>query len=460
MFYWKEEIDHFRQREWYMDCVSMKLTQNIAQAPKQFIGHGYFRQREDGSIAYRIYPTSVVGVEETKLFKSSLGPPGVIISADRYFRLEAVARNGTCWEVEETIPDVGASFIGSTASYIVGGVADEMRTSRKLPQSNKKFALTMMFFEEVEFLCNASTETSTNDGEEIWSSSKLDTAKFQTNFGDFQISGRPGMVVVKVLADNVFPQDFETRITEALMLVFAKPLSWNIVITVNDDSETFRVRAKPKIIHATQPRPIFRDYQDIDMCGELWRLFKKYLDLVCMHSEEEFHPCSRHLYGVLEASAGGITAWGLSLGVAVEGIVKEMFPEAGTPIEGLRGLMAPLTTYCLNCPEIPAGQLGDSVKKRLQGMIGQLPNISAKDKLYALAKEKIINEAQIKSWSELRNSSAHGASPGSFETQKLLDLCYHVTVLMYHLIFKASGYEGMYEDYSTPGWPTKQYPLT
>ena len=55
------------------------------------------------------------------------------------------------------------------------------------------------------------------------------------------------------------------------------------------------------------------------------------------------------------------------------------------------------------------------------------------------------------------NTSAHGETPGSENLQALVDLCHKVTVLMYHLIFRAVGFEGAYIDYSTHGWPLKHY---
>src|SRR5262249_54431354 len=41
--------------------------------------------------------------------------------------------------------------------------------------------------------------------------------------------------------------------------------------------------------------------------------------------------------------------------------------------------------------------------------------------------------------------------------QTLVDLCHKVMVLMYHLIFRAVGFEGVYIDYSTHGWRPKRY---
>jgi hypothetical protein len=457
MFLLEKEVERFRRGDWEVDCVSMTLTQNGAQPPAQFVGQGYLRQNEAGTIRYQIYPTTVTNVSPHAGLQP-IGVPGVIIGADRFYRLEAVAQDGICWEVERTIPEMGGSFIGGIFHHLVGGAATEMRFSRPFPVPLPKFYLTMVFFVEAKIPCNARTETTTViGGEQRHTSSNLDLARFGTRFGEFRVSRREGMVVVEIEADAAFPAHFESRVTEALMFVLTKPLYWNVIERFEGGTEAFRVRGAPQVIDARLPRPVTGPYEDIDTTGEVWRLFEKYLALVCTHPGANFHPCSRHLFGVLEASAGGITARGLALGVAAEGIAKEMFPAAGAPMAGMNTLVAPLRAHCLAWGGFPAGELGESVKKRLPGMIGQLLNVSTKDKLHALAKEKAIYEAHIKSWSDLRNTLAHGVTPGSADIQKLFDLCQQVTVLMYHLIFKAAGYEGLYEDYSAYGWPTKRY---
>ena len=47
-------------------------------------------------------------------------------------------------------------------------------------------------------------------------------------------------------------------------------------------------------------------------------------------------------------------------------------------------------------------------------------------------------------------------SAGKVESNHV-DLCHKVMVLMYHLIFRAVGFEGVYIDHSTHGWRPKCY---
>jgi hypothetical protein len=457
MFLNQDIVQQLRDGRWETDCVQMTLTQDEAAAPASFVGQGFLRQGAHGTIHYRLYPSAVVGVEPHAGLQPP-GVPGMLIEPHRFYRLEAYADNGLCWQVARTIPDIDVSHLDDGFHFLAGGKASEVSFTRPFPIPVTKFYLTMVFFVDVAIPFNARTVTTLNiAGQQHQSSSSLNVARVSTSFGEFRVSKKAGMVIVEVEADNAFPDDFENRIVEALGLVLATPLYWNAIFRVENGNETLRLRGRPHAVNAQLPRPVTGPHEDADTSGDVWRLFDRYLTLVCTHDGPGFHPCSRHLFAVLEASAGAITGTGLALGVAAEGIVKTLFPAAGTPMVGMAEIVTPLQEYCLAWPDIPGDERGESLTRRLPGMIGQLTNVSTKDKLYAVAKSKVVYEEHIKAWDKLRNTLAHGVTPGSKGIQKLVDLCNKVTVMMYHIIFRGCGYEGSYEDYSTYGFPTRYY---
>ena len=71
-----------------------------------------------------------------------------------------------------------------------------------------------------------------------------------------------------------------------------------------------------------------------------------------------------------------------------------------------------------------------------------------------------ITQEQRGAWSRLRNKLAHGEGLGSASLQEFLELSNMVLILFYHLVFFATGYQGKYTDYSTIGWPVKDYKAT
>ena len=192
---------------------------------------------------------------------------------------------------------------------MVTGSADEISTSLALLQGVS--SLKMMFFTEEKVPGNKSTEvtTVTPDGG-MNRVSKLDTAQFSTALGEFNIYNRPGMLLVEVVSSSPFPKHFETRITEALGFVLATPLVWNAIELTEDGTETVRLRGSNRVLDAKLPPPIVSG--TINMSGgDIWRLFDEYLTLVCKHTDGDFHPCSRHVFSVLEASEGASPRVGL-----------------------------------------------------------------------------------------------------------------------------------------------------
>ncbi len=380
---------------------------------------------------------------------------GRILGIDCYHRLDAHDMEGRIWRVEQTMPSPHTSYLGERQFRVVTGEAYELSTTRAQAQSVS--SLKMMFFTEERVPGNAWTEitTKTPDGG-CTRSSNLDTAVFNTVSCDFSIFNRPGMLVVTVVSPEKFPAHFEMRIVETLSFVLAKPLAWNVLELVELGAETVRLRGTQRVVDAKFQPPIATGTNDM-RGGDVWRLFDKYLTMVCARTMPGFHPCSRHLFSVLEASAGTINARGLALGVAVEGIAKDLFPNAAAQPTPLKPAVERLRTYFRDWPELNDEETEQALLVRVESALGRILEVNAKSLLYALEKIKAVYLSHIKSWNKLRNATAHGVAQGQGDLQQFYNLCDSVTVLMYTMIFHKIGYEGSYQDYSTHGWPKRYY---
>jgi hypothetical protein len=454
MFVNQDMIEKFRDGTWGVDCLAMKLGQTSAAGPTRFVGPGYLRQNPDGTVGYKLYPPPPA-VGSASLVPTALLQAGQLLGAHHYHQLEALDSTGVTWLVERTLPVPQKCSLSGRWYEVVSGTAHELNYRKSFIQGVS--SLTLVFFTEVEIPGNASTEVTTVvAGENTQRTSRLDVAKFSTALGDFLVYNRRGMLVVDVSAAGPFPPHFETRVTEALALVLAKPLVWNVAMLHDGGAETVRVRPGRDPMAASLPPPVLGG--KIDMSGgDVWRLFGKYLTLVCTHAGDGFHPCSRHLYSVLEASAGAISSRALALGVAVEGIAKDMFPEAGALPPTLKPTVRRLRKYLRAWEEFKDGSTKDALYDRVETMLGKLLDVGGASRLYALAQKKAVYEQHIRAWKDLRHAAAHGVTPSSDDLQVLVNLCNAVTVLMYHLIFRAAGYEGSYRDYSTYDYPKKRY---
>jgi hypothetical protein len=305
-----EIVEKLRQRTWYVDCFEMELGQGGPDAPPEYRGPGYLRQEADGSITFKVYPQALTDFNPRNLIPK-FSVAGQILGAEFFHHLKATDGAGNQWWVDRTLVSRDTKLVSGRAFQMVTGPVFEISTSRRLPQAVS--SLKMIFFTEERVPGNQSTEitTVTPDGG-VRKSSKLDTAQFSTAFGDFNIYNRPGIIQVEVVSHAPFPPHFETRITEALGVALAKPLDWNAIELTEAGTETVRLRGGNRVIDAKLPPPIVSG--TIDMSGgDIWRLFGNYLSLVCTHDGDDFHPCSRHVFSVLEASEGAISARGLAL---------------------------------------------------------------------------------------------------------------------------------------------------
>ena len=100
----------------------------------------------------------------------------------------------------------------------------------------------------------------------------------------------------------------------------------------------------------------------------------------------------------------------------------------------------------------------DSMKNRVLGMIGSFRIPSATDKMRVLVDKGVITDDQYSDWKKLRNPIAHSYLSTGIPTPDMIQLLQSCEVLFYHLVFRVIGYEGPYVEYSTLGWPLKEYP--
>ena len=173
---------------------------------------------------------------------------------------------GRVWRVEQTIPSPHTSYLGERQFTVVSGEVNFLSTTRSQVQSVS--SLKMMFFTEERVPGNASTEITTNtpDGSYI-RSSRLDTAVFSTDLGNFSIFNRPGMLVVTVVSPEKFPAHFEMRIVETLSFLLAKPLAWDVLELVEDGLEIVHLRGAQRVVDAKLQPPISTGTIDMSAPG-------------------------------------------------------------------------------------------------------------------------------------------------------------------------------------------------
>jgi hypothetical protein len=248
---------------------------------------------------------------------------------------------------------------------------------------------------------------------------------------------------------------FFVRVMEALSFALARRLYWNFVEEYRERKVVRRVRGEKQSDERHLPLAV----SELDFaCGRFtWDLFAKYLAFIYPHQGGGLHPCSGQLFAVYQAKQGTIESQALALGVAVEGLCRVLFPDYFAAPANLKKWVKSLRAHCESWDGFDDPTIRQLLFNRLIGFLGALKSSREKDTLVQLVAEGSLYVRHVKAWGELRHPAAHGATQGARPMQELVDLCHSVTVLIYHIIFKAIGYTGIYTDYSVYGFPLRRY---
>jgi len=146
-----------------------------------------------------------------------------------------------------------------------------------------------------------------------------------------------------------------------------------------------------------------------------------------------------------------IEAQALTIGVAVEAILKAEYAQYGMPDETFLSELKSLGEL------IEQQQFKSNIGKRVSGVLGNMAGSSAEDKMKALIHRGLITDHHKAAWKKIRHSAAHAEYLNPESLQEHFTLCNQVLALAYLLIFGAIGYEGEYTDYGDVGWPTRAY---
>lgn len=193
-------------------------------------------------------------------------------------------------------------------------------------------------------------------------------------------------------------------------------------------------------------------FHRLDEGGNIWRMFCNFFRRVHAENTPGWHPISCHIGSVIESSAASLDTEILALGVAVEGLVGECFPN-----------LAPVSADFLRELDLVQAAmrnvtLTDQSRARIAGSINAMRSPRNSDILRAFLANNNLPSDLFESWRRLRNTSAHGGGAGGRDIETILRLKSEVLSLMYSLVFAAINYNGLRTDYSLPGWPTRAWP--
>ncbi|MCK4795386.1 MAG: hypothetical protein KAV87_67275 [Desulfobacteraceae bacterium] len=304
----------------------------------------------------------------------------------------------------------------------------------------------------IEIPCNTVTESKTYVGDKIRQrSGKLNAARFSACNYEIEIRNEEDWLTLGVSSGlQKLPDFLELRVGEALQFVLARSLSWSMLEIYEGNKDITSIRPLPIGESKSRAQPAI-GYKRIDETGCVWKLYEKYLQHILSYSKPYWHPLSGFIHSVIEAMSGSLEAQALTLGVAVEGILRTEFADLALPGEEFENEIDKAKKL------INESSLENSVKKRGIGAFDAMLQPRAEDRLKELVKKGLIEKELVEAWRKIRHRSAHADIMNSIDTREFLKLYDRVNVLFNQLIFLAIGYTGKYTDYSTYGWPLKDF---
>lgn len=457
-----QEIDSLQHGTWEIDCHRMTLKSRDIKKPIIYSGAGYIKQTEDCQFTFKIFPHGQEQSSNRNTWDASL-QAGELIPDHAYYDFTATDYKGREWVSERLLePDTNRSVTGD---IIVEGKLAEISCEGQIPQNVKCNGSSLLFqvFDNFEIPCNERTlkKKSVAGGAQKSMFGSLNVWKFRCCGFDFLIVKEDGdLLKVHVSTDSQsLPDYFAERVIETLQFVLGHPITWEIQYSrLNHSTKCILRSQRLRRTNARFRPPLPPQWLISSKTNKITtihhrNLFERYLKHVINHGQPR-HPLWAQLNAVYEASdAMFIDAHTLTLTVAIESLLSIEFPNLGKPSKKELKAIQAAKEYFENWE----GDIG--TKNRIKGSIDSLSQPRAGDKMKALVKVNAITKKQWKAWQKIRNASAHAYQNNNLTHQKFINLLAEVEVLFYHLVFHTIGYKGKYMDYSSLGWPLKQYPL-
>lgn len=438
-----KDFEAIRQRTLTLDCPLMELVPVIKDSRNFYRGSGLISLGEKG-LEFKLYSNQPYRLEE--FLSRSAAKAGQLIEDLDYYVLHATDVSGRNWKSSRLLPR-----FRSGAGVVASGPVGEIKVFDHRKWSINRSLMRLRFFGDLELPFDKATYSETKvEGKTIIESSAYDSAFFECSSFDFFVRTSKGWSIVEVSKEvDKLPDTLSHQVEESIEFMLAHPARAAVVETFSATGIETSIRRLTEPITAKAMSPLGRSSSSYQK--DAWRLFDCFFRFIEPHVGTTRPPLSRILQYIVQMNHSTIDAQALGLGVAVEGLLKEVYPNIAPPTEGFLCELESAKVL------IESAMLSQSTSSRIIGSLGAMKESRAKDRLLALVDAKVITRAQYDAWNRLRNSSAHAEVHEL--SNEFLSLCWSVLVLAYCLMFNAIGYEGHYTDYGTPGWPERLYPL-
>jgi hypothetical protein len=442
----EKALNALAKDEFVMECKEISFIPVSPYAdPIIHTGPGSIMQQKDGTFLIKIYckkaidPKNVLGQFFERI-------PGRLIKDDEYYKTEIKDFTGNTWKTDPVLLQFIAGH--DFNSYIVEAHCRKLSTQVTAPMTPKADSISIFYRGNITIPSNTATKTETKIGERFAKKeSNLNVAVFDAAEMEFEVVSESDGLYLDAISKGLDPT-FSTalRISEALQFVLARKLNWSCIKIWQKNTQTTFVSAAQINQKKTRILPPLA-FSKLDKGGSVWALFDKYLIHTLKHTEKTWHPIFRRIQAVIASGEASIEAEGLTLSVAIEGLLNDSFRQVGIPDYEFKEKVH--DAYGIIC----RSDIDERIKRRMTGFVNNMVYARGKDRLNALQNDGLIEKKLIENWESLRNPSTHGDAPDLRELQEYIDKCDSTLVLFYQLIFLVIGYIGYYTNYTREGYP-------
>lgn len=434
----------FADQAFRIECSTMVLHARDGKPPIAQ-GPGEIWQDENGRLHFKIFINQQAYLS-ILTFISRPRQIGQLIPPEDYLTLEARAHSLAVWTSHQVMP-------GLSGAIVDGGLAKgplyDLVCSTEFGSSSDTATIAVRLKGKLDFPCNQGTETVIRvGGKDRAKSTALNAAFFETGSHKFNLlhEGEHTVLSLQLPLAEMTPHT-AMRMVEALQFVLGRELNVMSTETVANGQSDTRLISPRHGDGAIHPPLAF---SRVDEGGNIWRMFCDYFMFIRGSNEPQWHPITRYVGSVIEASSASIGTQVLALGVAVEGMAGEFF-EHLAPNDPQ--LLADITEAekALKVMELTS-------KARILGSLNAMKKARNSDIVREFVSQNGLDVGLFQAWRKLRNSSAHGDAD-AHEIEKLVKLRHETISLLYSMSFQVIGYAGPRTDSSLPNFPVTHWPI-
>jgi hypothetical protein len=411
-------------------CYDMRIEGWHDSGPPLLAGPGTISGTEHGAMTYTLFDQGAFASQAQAVSAIEEGR-----TKNEPFRLVAQAHNGIEWVGHWHFPFAERN---SPKGTLVSGEVSQLCALVEGPLGLSYTNQSRLYYSErfrLPFLSSSETVRS-RDGTIQYRQSRLDAATLNLNDAQVAVEDdeQQNTTVVSCIHAPSWPQPCcESSLANAINFMHgvpSRPRIW--VRALADRAHVFVRTSKPGFPTGMLP-PI---WGTPELREAFWGLFGAFLMYSRGHGLE-VSPLERITHEIISASTGTVHAFIVSIALAIEGLAKELVPNAPTD----SGVPDDLLVYLQNWTG-PSDTVASAIRRLKSG-----PRPKTERRLQRLQERGIVTAQQVSVWQDVRHPIAHGDLT-DYDDKELFQKRDTLITMFYRLALAIIGYRGKAMDYS------------